>query len=96
MIQRLSDNERQVYSYLKQVFPNGATNTEIEEATRVHPHQQVFQITRRLICGKGGSAASRDAMGKGRGYFLHCRMEARKEKAEWFERVETGVERDMT
>lgn len=49
MIQRLSDNERRVYSYLKQVFPNGATNTEIEEATRVHPHQQVFQITRRLM-----------------------------------------------
>jgi hypothetical protein len=45
---QLIGNAYKISTYLQSIFPQGATNSEIEEATQVHPHQQVFQITRKL------------------------------------------------
>jgi len=45
----LSKNQRVVLDYLKSVAPEKRTNAEILKATGVSPHEQVFQITRRLM-----------------------------------------------
>ncbi len=42
-------NREKVLRYLRSIFPEKATNSQIRRATGVEPHQQVFQITRRLM-----------------------------------------------
>ncbi len=44
----MKTNRERVLDYLRSVSPRGATNAEIRDATRIHPHQQVFQITQKL------------------------------------------------
>lgn len=45
----LSPNERRVFDYLRRIAPECATNADIVRATGIQPHQQVFQITKRLM-----------------------------------------------
>jgi hypothetical protein len=45
----LMDNEMKVYEYLRRISPEWATISDIEQGAQVHPHQQVFQITQRLV-----------------------------------------------
>jgi hypothetical protein len=45
-------NQDKVLSFLKTISPEIATNAEIVARTSIQPHQQVFQITRRL-CEEG-------------------------------------------
>ncbi len=42
-------NRERVLRYLRSIAPSGATNSEIEHATGVHPHQQVFMITQAFM-----------------------------------------------
>jgi hypothetical protein len=49
MAARLSTHQQKVYDYLVSISPSGATNAEIVEATRIQPHQTVFQITKLLM-----------------------------------------------
>jgi len=63
MIQNLSENAQKIYLYLQSIQPEGATNSEIEEATRIHPHAQVFQLTRKLT-EQGLLRASRGQYGE--------------------------------
>lgn len=42
-------NEDLVLEYLLSIRPEGATNSQIREVTKIEPHQQVFQITQRLM-----------------------------------------------
>ncbi|MHB0923984.1 MAG: hypothetical protein ACYC3H_08485 [Bellilinea sp.] len=63
MIPNLSENARKVYRYLQSIYPEGATTSEIEEATLIHPHAQVFQLTRRLT-EKGLLSASKGRDGE--------------------------------
>ncbi len=44
----MKTNRERVLDYLRSVSPRGATNAEIRDATRISPHQQVFQITQEL------------------------------------------------
>jgi hypothetical protein len=46
---QLTENEQKVVAYIENIAPGWATNTDIELATQIHPHQQVFQITQRLM-----------------------------------------------
>jgi hypothetical protein len=43
------NNSDRVLAYLQSIFPGEATNAEIKTATGIQPHQQVFQITKRLM-----------------------------------------------
>jgi hypothetical protein len=40
---------REIFNLLNSIYPNNATNSEIVNATGIHPHQQVFQKTRELL-----------------------------------------------
>lgn len=42
-------NTDEVLRYLRFIYPTEATNSDIVKATHMQPHQQVFQITRRLV-----------------------------------------------
>jgi hypothetical protein len=42
-------NKERVLDYLWAISPEGATNSEIRDATGIEPHQQVFQLTRKLL-----------------------------------------------
>jgi hypothetical protein len=42
-------NRERVIGYLRSISPEGATNSEIREATGIEPHQQVFQLTHKLM-----------------------------------------------
>jgi hypothetical protein len=45
-------NPEKVVAFLKSISPSTATNAEIVSRTGIKPHQQVFQITKRLTdCG---------------------------------------------
>lgn len=55
-------NEERVLRYLSRIAPNAATNAEISKFAEVSPHQQVFQITQRLV-GQGRLKAGRDGRG---------------------------------
>lgn len=45
----LSTNEQRVIDFLRRIAPESATNADIVQATGIQPHQQVFQMTRRLM-----------------------------------------------
>ena len=42
-------NRDQVLGYLRSISPHPATNADIVEATGIEPHQQVYQLTQRLM-----------------------------------------------
>ena len=42
-------NTERVIAYLASIAPKAASNADIRSATGVKPHQQVFQITDRLM-----------------------------------------------
>lgn len=42
-------NKEKILNYLKRIYPNSATNTDIRKVTLVQPHQQVFQLTSLLV-----------------------------------------------
>jgi hypothetical protein len=42
-------NDEKVERYLRRIAPRSASNAEIARFTEVQPHQQVFQITKRLL-----------------------------------------------
>ena len=46
---KISRNEKRVYDYLKSISLRCATNDDIRAAAEVEPHQQVFQITQKLM-----------------------------------------------
>jgi hypothetical protein len=41
--------EEKILTYLRSIYPGGATNSEIVRTLDIPPHQQVFMITRRLM-----------------------------------------------
>jgi hypothetical protein len=51
-------NAERVLAYLRSISPREATNDEIVRGSGVQPHQQVFQITQRLL-SEGTIAGSR-------------------------------------
>jgi len=53
----MKTNVERVLDYLWSVGPQGATNAQIRDATRVEPHQQVYMITQELK--RKGRIASR-------------------------------------
>ncbi|ANO50049.1 hypothetical protein [Woeseia oceani] len=42
-------HREQVLGYLSKVAPRAASNADIVSHTHIRPHQQVFQITKRLM-----------------------------------------------
>jgi len=42
-------NKERVLDYLRSISPEEATNSQIREATGIEPHQQVFQLTHKLM-----------------------------------------------
>lgn len=42
-------NKQRVLDYLRSISPEAATNSRIREATGIEPHQQVYQLTQKLI-----------------------------------------------
>ncbi len=42
-------NKERIIDYLRTIAPKSASNDDIRAATGVKPHQQVFQITCRLM-----------------------------------------------
>ncbi len=42
-------NIKKVLRYLQSIYPKKATNSDIRVNTKIDPHQQVFQITRKLM-----------------------------------------------
>lgn len=52
-------NRERVLEHLRSISPQGATNSQIREATGISPHQQVFQLTQKLI-SKGLIRGTRD------------------------------------
>lgn len=42
-------NTERVIAYLASIAPKAASNADIRSATGIRPHQQVFQITDRLV-----------------------------------------------
>lgn len=55
----MKTNIERVLDYLWSAGPQGATNSQIREATSIEPHQQVYMITQELK-GKGRIASRRD------------------------------------
>jgi hypothetical protein len=47
-INRMATNTERVLEFLRSIAPKTATNSEIVARTGVRPHQQVFQITKKL------------------------------------------------
>lgn len=45
------DNTGKILGFLRSISPKTATNSQIVSRTGIRPHQQVFQITRRLCDG---------------------------------------------
>lgn len=45
----MATNKQRVLGYLRSIAPAGATNSDIRKATGVSPHQQVYQITQKLL-----------------------------------------------
>jgi len=43
------NNSMRVLVYLQSISPNEASNSQIETATGIHPHQQIYQITSKLL-----------------------------------------------
>lgn len=52
-------NEERILSYLRRISPRSVSNGEIARQTEIRPHQQVFQITRRLL-DRGTIRGTRD------------------------------------
>ena len=52
-------NYRRILMYLQSIAPDVATNADIREATGVEPHQQVYQLTQRLMREKRIHGAKR-------------------------------------
>lgn len=42
-------NKQRVLDYLRSISPEAATNSRIREATGIEPHQQVYQLTQKLM-----------------------------------------------
>jgi hypothetical protein len=52
-------NAERILAYLARIAPRSASNTEIVRFTQIQPHQQVFQVTKRLV-DEGKLSAGKD------------------------------------
>ena len=74
------NNSEKVLAYLISILPDGATNSQIRQATTVEPHQQVFQITQKLL--KSGQIEGRKIDGEWR-FFARKQQFSRETPPRW-------------